>query len=162
LRISMKPGSPQGSVKAPHSLDRVRSRHSHSDRRGDHCNRGFAPALAWRLTSAACRSCSRTGCRLPGGRSQRPSRPARCYSSPTLPVMRRNRPFQLKLAMIALAGVNMASSTSLPADCAFVDELGSPPAAAKIAGLSSLTLWTAVHLLRPVDRLFIGTLRLTV
>jgi len=61
------------------------------------------------------------------------------------PSYAQNRPFQLKLAMIALAGINMALFNVFTRRTVHLwDELASPPALAKIAGLSSLTLWTAV------------------
>ena len=56
-----------------------------------------------------------------------------------------NRAFQLKLVMMVLAGINMMLFNIFTRRTVHVwDELASPPIAAKIAGLSSLTLWIAV------------------
>jgi len=61
------------------------------------------------------------------------------------PAYAHNTPFQMKMVLIVLAGLNMAlfnviTSRGLPS----WDESPSPPRAAKIAGLCSLVLWTGV------------------
>jgi len=56
-----------------------------------------------------------------------------------------NRPFQLKMITMALAGINMVIFNTLTSRSARVwDEQLAPPLAAKVAGLVSLTLWIAV------------------
>jgi len=61
------------------------------------------------------------------------------------PAYAHNRSFQLKLIMMALAGINMALFNVYTRRTVHLwNELASPPVAAKIAGLSSLTLWIAV------------------
>jgi hypothetical protein len=61
------------------------------------------------------------------------------------PAYAHNRAFQLKMVMMALAGVNMGLFNLRTRRTMHLwDEQVSPPPAAKIAGLLSLTLWAAI------------------